>query len=143
MTIFGGVLYEEEYAEPIKRALWERHRPVPTEFRLGSYTREPPADYEKKFFREIRRVAWIQEASNYQGDLDWDLDFERRGAALWISFRGSAVRNRGYNVGDLICAMRDVIKAELGDGFIGAHQYSPSFQYKRFVKENPVPARPK
>ncbi|MHC4959085.1 MAG: serine/threonine-protein kinase [Planctomycetota bacterium] len=141
VSIFGGVLYEEEYAGPLKRRMWERAQTYNTEFRLGSYRREPPAGFESKFFDDIGRVAWIQEASNYHGDLKFDIDLERRGAALWVEFPDKFVRERRYNVGDLICAMRDVVKSELGEGFIATRFYTPSHMYKKFLEKNPLPAK--
>jgi predicted Ser/Thr protein kinase len=141
MTIFGGVLYEEEYAGPIKRRYWDAQRSYQTEYRLGSYTKQPPADYIENFFRQLHRVAWIQEASNYHGDLDWDVDFEVRGAALWVTLPEKFVRENRYRVGDLVCALRDVIKTELGDGFIAANNLAVSYQYKKFKEKNPLPAK--
>jgi len=139
-AIAGGVVYEEEYAQPIKRARWQGQIQSRTaKFQVGAY-KKPPRNsrYEYEFMRDTARIAWLQVATRFPGNFGREVRLQRSGNLLVVQFPVRYMHNRQL-INDIAYGLAVCIKMDLGEDFLSIEGYTVTKRIETFVKENPPP----
>jgi hypothetical protein len=139
-AVAGGVLYEEHYAQPIKRARWEARRAESqvAKIQIGAYRKLPDRRYEYEFMRDNARTAWLQVATLYPGRFAQEVHLFREGNLLVVRVPARYMHNT-LLMNDIAHAVTLCVREDLGDDFLPLENYTVTRRISQYVSKNPPP----